>query len=215
MKRVQKLSDRRNNMKKFRFSIAVLCLVFLSGVATVTAQKPEIISRSAWGAKAPVLEGKKHKIEYITIHHTATKQRKDVPIATKLRNLQAFSQRDDKLASSKVKPAWFDIPYHYYISVDGKIGEGREIDFAGDTNTEYDPTGHALIVLEGSFDTEEPTAGQIDSLKKMVAWLAEKYKISADKIKGHKDYAQTGCPGSNLEKMLPDLRKLVEKQKKS
>jgi len=27
-----------------------------------------------------------------------------------MRNLQAFSQRDDKLDTGKVKPAWFDIP---------------------------------------------------------------------------------------------------------
>jgi N-acetyl-anhydromuramyl-L-alanine amidase AmpD len=155
-------------------------------------------------------EGKKHKIEFITIHHTAVKQRTDLSLETKLKNLQAFSQRDDKLASGKAKPVWFDIPYHYYISVDGRIGEGRPIEFAGDTNTEYDPAGHALIVLEGSFGSEEPTASQIDSLKKMVAWLSKTYKIKGEKIGGHRDYAETGCPGANLEKLLPELRKLVD-----
>ena len=87
----------------------------------------------------------------------------------KMQNLQAFSQRDDKLASGKFKPAWFDVPYHYYIAVDGRIAEGRELKYVGDTNTEYDPTGHALVVVEGSFNTEEPTKAQIDSLKKMTA----------------------------------------------
>lgn len=200
-------------MKQLFFALIFLSLVLAFGSSSY-AQKPDIISRKNWGAKAPVLEGKKHTIEFITIHHTATKQRTDVPINTKLRNLQAFSQRDDKLASGKLKPAWFDVPYHYYIGVGGEIAEGREIEYAGDTNTEYEPAGHALVVLEGSFDTDKPSDAQLESLKKMVIWLAAKYKVSGEKIKGHKDYAQTGCPGSNLEKLLPELRKLADKNRK-
>lgn len=191
-----------------RVFIIALALTTLS--ICVNAQKaPTIISRSEWKANKPVGEGNKHTIEFITIHHTATKQRTDLPIETKLKNLQAFSQREDKLTSGKTKPAWFDVPYHYYIAVDGKIAEGREIGFAGDTNTAYDPTGHALIVVEGSFGTDEPTAAQLESLRAMVKWLAKTYKVSGDKIKGHKDYADTACPGSNLEKLLPELRKLT------
>jgi hypothetical protein len=178
---------------------------------SANAQKsPTIISRAEWKANKPVREGKKHTIEFITIHHTATKMRADLPIETKLKNLQAFSQRDDKLSSGKFKPAWFDVPYYVYIAVDGKIAEGREIEYAGDTNTEYDPTGHALIVVKGSFGTDEPTAAQVESLKAMVKWPAKKYKVSADKVKGHRDYAETGCPGSNIEKLFPELRTIVE-----
>lgn len=189
----------------------MLFALVCASVVSVGAQKaPPIVSRSDWGAKKAVGEGKKHKIDFITIHHTATKMRPDLSLETKLKNLQAFSQRDDKLASGKFKPAWFDITYHYYISVDGRIGEGREIDYAGDTNTEYDPTGHALVVVEGSFGTDEPTDAQVESLKAMVKWLTKKYKVSGEKIKGHKDYAETACPGSNLEKLFPQLRTLVK-----
>ena len=190
---------------------AGLLLVLFGAMLSANAQKsPTIISRAEWKANKPVGEGKKHNIQYITIHHTATKMRPDLPIETKLKNLQAFSQRDDKLSSGKFKPAWFDVPYHYYIAVDGKIAEGREIEYAGDTNTEYDPAGHALIVLEGSFGTDEPSAGQVESLKAMVKWLAKKYKVRGEKIKGHGDYADTGCPGANIEKLFPQLRELVK-----
>ena len=191
--------------------ILVIAILILTFGTYVDAQKaPPIISRADWKANRPVGEGKKHKIEFITIHHTATKMRPDLPIETKLKNLQAFSQRDDKLSSGKFKPAWFDVPYHYYIAVDGKIAEGREIEYAGDTNTEYDPTGHALIVVEGSFGTDEPTDAQVESLKAMVRWLAKKYKVSGDKIKGHRDYSETGCPGINIEKLFPQLRTLTK-----
>jgi N-acetyl-anhydromuramyl-L-alanine amidase AmpD len=197
-------------MKSLAFTCIVLslwaALIVLPARGQSKAERPKIISRSEWGAKKPVGAGKKHKIEFITIHHTGTNQRADILTTTKLRNLQAFSQREDKLASGKTKPAWFDIPYHFYIAVDGQIAEARDLKYAGDTNTEYDPTGHALVVLEGSFNKEQPSTAQIDSLKRIVPWLARKYKVPSEKIKGHNDYAKTACPGENLKKLLPELR---------
>ena len=201
----------QDRLKGFFLLAFTLCFVAALDCAAQKAKRPEIISRSEWGAKKPVGEGKKHKIRYITIHHTATVRKPDVEIATKMRNLQAFSQRDDKLDTGKAKPAWFDVPYHYYIAMDGKIAEGRQIKYAGDTNTEYDPTGHALVVLEGSFNKEQPTAEQVDSMKKIVLWLARKYNVSAEDIKGHDNYAKTGCPGENLKKLFPELRKGIKK----
>lgn len=195
---------------KLLFAFASILFILGSVNSEVSSQSkqesPTILSRKDWGAKNPVGEAKTHKIEFITIHHTATPQKPETLIGTKMRNLQAFSQREEKLASGKLKPVWFDIPYHYYLAVDGQIAEGRELKYVGDTNTEYDPTGHALIVLEGSFNTEQPSAAQIEALKKMVAWLARKYKVPPANIKGHSDYATTACPGENLKKLLPELR---------
>lgn len=171
--------------------------------------QPTIISRKDWNAKEPVGQGKEHQISSITIHHTATLQKKEVSIEKKMQNLQSFSQREDKLTSGKIKPVWFDIPYHYYIAVDGKIAEGRELKFVGDTNTNYDPTGHALIVLEGNFETEQPSEKQQKSLEEIVVWLASKYNVQTAEIKGHNDFAATACPGKNLKKMFPDLQKKV------
>lgn len=213
--------DNNRKMKHSRRLLAVSlgCQIVILAFACsllVHAQskprRPEIISRKDWNANDPVGKAKKHKIRFITIHHTATLQKPDVPIKTKMRNLQAFSQRDDKLDTGKFKPAWFDIPYHYYIAADGRIAEGRKIKYAGDTNTEYDPTGHALVVLEGSFNTGQPTPAQIESMQKLVSWLARRYKIPASEIKGHNDYAKTGCPGENLKKIFPELRLAVNRK---
>jgi N-acetylmuramoyl-L-alanine amidase len=172
--------------------------------------RPKIVSRKKWNAEDAVGKAKKQKIRFITIHHTATVQNAKLTIEEKMRSLQRFSQNEGRLASGKAKPAWFDIPYHYYISFDGKIAEGRKIKFVGDTNTEYDPARHALIVLEGNFQTEEPTALQQESLQKLVAWLALKWKVPPSEIKAHNDYAATACPGENLKKLLPALRQSTD-----
>jgi hypothetical protein len=177
---------------------------------TLQIEKPAILTREEWGAKPPVLARKWHVPEYITIHHTGTATRAEISTAQKIRNLQAFSQREDKLADGRTKPAWPDVPYHYYIGTDGVIAEGREEPFAGDTNTEYNPAGHLLVVLEGNFESEQPTPAQLESMRKMVLWLAHRWRIPAERIKSHKDYAKTDCPGKALYEKLPELRKLVK-----
>ena len=169
--------------------------------------KPNIVSRQAWGAKDPVGEMKRHTPSHVTVHHTASLQKRRASLEEKMRSLQAFSQSAGTLAGGKRKPVWPDVPYHFYISVDGRIAEARDINFVGDTNTDYDPTGHVLIVLEGNFEKEQASAHQLRALKELSLWLAVTWKIPASEIKGHRDYASTACPGKNLENELPRLRK--------
>jgi hypothetical protein len=189
-------------------TLRFLLLLLVGGAAPDAAvlARPEVMSRIAWGAK-PAKEGMRaHKIERITIHHTAERQRPTLALDKKLRGLQRFSQNDGKLADGRSKPAWPDIPYHFFIDAHGVIGEGRDLAFAGDTNTEYNPQGHALVVLEGNFEEETPTPEQLEAAHALVRWLAATYEVPADKIGGHRDYAVTSCPGKNLYARLDELR---------
>jgi N-acetyl-anhydromuramyl-L-alanine amidase AmpD len=79
--------------------------------------------------------------------------------------------------------------------------------YVGDTNTSYDPTGHALLVVEGNFETEKPSAEQIESLKKLTAWLSSEHNVAAANIRAHNDFAQTVCPGRNLKALLPAVQR--------
>jgi N-acetyl-anhydromuramyl-L-alanine amidase AmpD len=111
-----------------------------------------------------------------------------------LRNLQAWSRNTQK---------WLDVPYHYVIDLDGNIYQGRDIRFAGDTHTEYDPAGHALIELVGNYEEIEPNQSQLDAVVELMTLLAAKYAIPVDAIRGHKDFsARTVCPGKNLYRYL-------------
>lgn len=167
---------------------------------------PKIVSRTEWKAKAPISEMKRQEFKFITIHHTATKQNPKKTAAEKMRGLQDFSQREDKLASGKVKPAWPDVPYHFVVMPSGEIAEGRQIEFVGDTNTEYDPTGHILVTLDGNFENESISDAQWTSTVALVKWLSWKYHVPTDKIAAHRDYAQTLCPGKNLYNRLQQIR---------
>ncbi len=179
-------------------------------VATATApaaDRPEIVSRDAWKAKPALktVKMKPHTPQSIMIHHTAVRQNRKRDVGYKMRSLQAFSQSTNKLASGKVKPAWGDVPYHFYIGVSGRIAEGRSLGFAGDTNTGYPTEGHIQIVVEGNFQKDTPTGKQLASMSALVRWLAAERGIPAKRIFSHQDHAGTLCPGEHL---LPHVESL-------
>ena len=187
---------------------------WLAGCASHPPQStvPEVpaelrfVSRESWGAKPPVLPMRAHVPVRLTIHHTATTQDFTRDVGAKLRGLQAFSQRDDSLSSGQKKPAWPDVPYHYYVAVDGSVGEGRDWHYAGDSNTPYDPTGHLLVVVEGNFQKDSLTSAQRRTLDLLVPALASRFDIPPDRLASHRDYARTDCPGARLYAELPRLR---------
>lgn len=178
---------------------AALLLPAFSAAASLPPALAEterrIISVAAWGG-TPADPGKarRHTITRITLHHQGEPFPAGKDPQLYLRKLQAWSRNSKQ---------WLDIPYHYIIDLDGRIYEGRNIDYAGDTNTEYDPTGHALIEVVGNFEEVQPNQQQLDATADLMAMLAMKYNVAPATIHGHKDYsAQTVCPGVNLYRYL-------------
>lgn len=98
-----------------------------------------------------------------------------------------------------VGQGWPDLAYHMVIGADGTVYEGRDPAFRGDTGTSYDTTGHYLVVLEGNFEVDRPTAAQWESLIAVLASAGEHYGVSPGTISGHSDHAATLCPGQHLE----------------
>lgn len=183
------------------FSCALGYVAALCAVEAVAADKPDIVERSAWGAKPAILERMDAQTaREIIIHHTGVKQQPRISLERKLRGLQGYSQNTKK---------WGDSPYHYYIGVSGRIGAARDVTYAGDTNTRYSVQDRIQVVVEGHFDRNIPTRGQLDALERLVVWLAEVHNIPANAISGHNDHAQTDCPGKKLKPFLTVLRERV------
>lgn len=165
-----------------------------------------IVPRSAWGAKPAVAARMRaHRITGIMIHHTSVRQQPRLSLEKKMRGLQDFSLRPGKVGR-RAKPAWGDVPYHFYIAVSGRIAEGRSLQYAGDTNTRYDTSGWIQIVVEGDFKTDKPTEPQLAALRRLTGEFKRRYGISGKRIAGHNDMASTDCPGPNLKRYLPSLR---------
>jgi hypothetical protein len=173
------------------------------------AEEPEIVPRAAWGALPPNADMMtEQKPSEIIIHHTGERQQPKISLETKLRGLQGFAMTPGKVGVLS-KPAWGDVPYHYYIDVSGRIGEGRDLGFQGDGVTNFDNEDRIQIVVEGDFEREEPSKAELQSLTKLVVWLALRYAVAPESISGHGDHDQTDCPGRNLKPFLEELRKAV------
>ncbi len=156
----------------------------------------KIIKRADWGWQQLDKAISSHKIDKITIHHGGEFFPEEKDMYQYLRNLQSWSRRDKK---------WIDIPYHFIIDLKGNIYETRPINFPGDTNTDYDVNGHALICVVGNYEEQIINQSQLNSLVSLISFLKEKYNISVQNIRGHKDYTnQTVCPGKDLYKYIED-----------
>jgi hypothetical protein len=200
---------RRINWSHASLFLATIVACYNPPGAPSMPQGTRFVPRAAWGAHAPVLPMSEHVPKRLTIHHTATIQNPARTIEQKMAGLQAFSQRDDSLASGKKKPAWADVPYHYYVAVDGAVAEGREWRYAGDTNTEYNPVGHLLVVVEGNFETDTLTSAQHRTLDALIPTLARHFGIAGSMLAAHRDFANTQCPGRNLYAEIPRLRAMI------
>lgn len=195
----------------------LLIFILLFPLSTLAQERPvspddgfyekwnlNVTSREAWGwEEGPVLKDTQ-QVEYVTIHHGGTIFKQKDDMAAYMRNFQQWC-RDDM--------GWMDNPYHYMIDFNGQILEGRKLAYPGDTNTEYDPTGHALICVLGNFEEQEVTDAQLESLTKLSAALATFYEVPIEKIQSHKDYTETLCPGEDLYNYLEDgtIHKMVRK----
>ena len=164
-------------------------LLALAGCAS-TPRAPQIIPVEAWGGSPGAASEEPQHISRITIHHQGEIWKEGSDPEAYLRRLQQWS---------RLTKHWADIPYHYVIAPDGRIYAARPLSQAGDTNTEYDPRGHALIMLVGNFEEQQPTPAQLKAAIDVTAWLAREHHLGLDAIGSHRDHSsQTVCPGKNF-----------------
>lgn len=154
-----------------------------------SATSAMLICRDAWGARPARPGGKRHTITRMTLHHEAVVLGDNRNAPGRLRQDQRFHQ-DQK--------GWVDIAYHVAVDRNGNLYELRSTEIAGDTATDYDTTGHFLVLCEGDFDQEAVSEAQLHGTAVAFAWAAQNFRIKTDTLAGHRDFAQTSCPGANL-----------------
>lgn len=160
------------------------------------------IPRDAWNDRPPRPGMRPHQIDRITLHHTGPPAWYGAPPAPAyLHAIQAFHMGPER--------RWPDIAYHLLVDLDGAVWEGRSLTVAGDTATDYDPSGHALIAVLGDYSVQQPNAAQWDAIVGTVRWLMDTYGVAADTLFGHRDYAATACPGDSLAILLDEIRHQV------
>jgi hypothetical protein len=150
-----------------------------------------MLCRQAWGARPALPGGRPHTIDRMTIHHSAVALPDNRGIVARLQQHQRFHQ-DDK--------GWVDIADHAAVDRRGNIFALRDTAIAGDTATDYDTTGHFLVLCEGDFDTETVSEAQLDGAALVCAWATRQFGIGVDTLATHQEVASaTDCPGRSLQ----------------
>src|SRR6218665_2451233 len=98
---------------------------------------PAIVAVETWGGSAGAVPAEPQRIQRNTGHHGGVAWPADKDPADHLRPLPQWSRLSQR---------WADTPYHYVIAPDGRIFAARDPALPGDTNTDYEPRGHALLM---------------------------------------------------------------------
>lgn len=172
--------------------------------ATIAIAAPPILSRDAWGAQPATGMNGGHQPRQITISHDAKPIAATADPVQKLQRIQSVHQQQ-----------WVDLAWHYIIDQNGKIYEGHALHDRGNTSYHYDTEGIIAIGMLGDYDTQLPSAQQIDALVSLTAWLCQEFNISVEEMYPHSFFANQSprtnpkitSPGQYLS--VDDIRRQV------
>jgi hypothetical protein len=150
--------------------------------------------------------GKEAGTGLVTIHHAGELWTKGEDPVEFVRHMQVWGQNRPKLEKPPRDTYWPDLPYHYLIAPDGRIFEGRPVDYEPESNTKYSLKGNIGIEMMGDFNEQRPSVEQIKSCVALTAWLCGQYHIDLDHVRTHQDAApnQTDCPGKDFYRYIID-----------
>jgi hypothetical protein len=188
------------------------------------ALRPQIHPRSDWagglGVKGELQA--EQDVRFLLVHHTAsTNDYAQADVAGQIRGFYEYHTGPEK--------GWADVAYNFFVDRYGGIWEGRQGSLAGPVRG--DATGGSqgfalLCSLIGDNQAQPVTDEQQAGLVKLLAWLAETYRIdtspgatvsfesrgsnlwpagsevTATTIAGHRDVSQTSCPGDLAYSLL-------------
>ncbi|HYE06892.1 MAG TPA: N-acetylmuramoyl-L-alanine amidase [Planctomycetota bacterium] len=155
--------------------------------------------RSAWAAQTVDLGNvdPMGPLSRITVHHSADDiDMVDDPVET-LRRIE----KQHKLGQGKNEP-FACIGYHYLISADGAVWEGRPLQYQGAHATGDNNKGNIGICLLGNFDRGRPSPTQQKALLAVLDRLCQQHRIARGKVVGHNHFKTTNCPGKHLDPIV-------------
>lgn len=186
-------------------NVASLAVAKVSLPGKVSA--PPIVTGAQWGSKPrPIPDSRKQVPVWITIHHAGEIWKAGQDPAQFVRNMQIFGQNRPFKEKPPRNTYWPDLPYHFLIAPDGRIFEGRPIQYEPESNTKYPLKGNICVEMMGDFNVQRPSVAQLRSCVHLTAWLRDKYHIDNAHVRTHEDAApgQTDCPGKDFYRYFLD-----------
>ena len=190
---------------------------------------PTIRPRSDWGARAPgEAPADAGELKFAVVHHSVnSNDYSQASVPAMLRSIQAYHMDAN---------GWDDIAYNFAVDRFGTIWEARAggVDRAiiGGHAFGFNTASTGVVVL-GDYGSAAPTSASVQAVEELLAWklalhhtpttgtvtyrsLANTHfgpagtPVEVQRISGHRDVRQTGCPGTSLYSRLGSIRSNVE-----
>lgn len=192
----------------------------------------DIYPRAAWGVGlAPTGPLAVEDSRFLIVHHTESPN-SYTNAADVIRGVYAFHTSSAK--------GWPDVCYNFFVGRAGDVWEGRAGSLDGPIVA--DATGGSqgfgqLVCLLGSYISQPPTDAALQSLVKVLTFIALRDNLSLDVgatasfvsrgsnkiplgkavttpiIVGHRDMTYTDCPGDGMYVLLPQVRSQALEQR--
>jgi peptidoglycan recognition protein len=160
-----------------------------------------VIARSEWGAAHGTGSPIVGSVGLVVIHHFATP---DVPItATAATEIAAMRSVERHHATVN---KWAGIGYNFVVFRSGRAYEGRGWGRAGAHTAGHNSRSVGIACgWDGSKHPPSPMAAT--AIRGIIAQGLQAGRIRMPyEVAGHRDYAQTSCPGAHIYPLLDSLR---------
>lgn len=177
-------------------AVALEPLPRLGRTRQAMAPFPTILSRAAWGARAPTCSSPTTPYR-AAIHHSVSPTNDTVSAEQRLRQIQSFHM-DSR--------SYCDVGYNFLMTRDARVWTGRGATVLGGHAANAN-TGNVGICVVGTYTTDQPTPQQMCAGAGFLAWLNATYNVPLNRtsMRGHREYGQTACPGDALFGRLNEM----------
>jgi len=152
------------------------------------------MQRAQWTSHQPIIAQTNPmvRIESITVHHDGMS-----PVS--IRTQADAADRIEMIRSSHVDHrGWADIGYHLVVDPQGRVWQARPINLQGAHVKDHNPRNLGILVL-GNFEIQHPTPQATKTLDRLLAHQSKTHRVPLSKIRTHREWASTACPGRNLQ----------------
>ncbi len=178
-----------------------------------SCSKPSVVNRSQWGA-IPRGAAASSTVSHLIVHHEFGSNISS-DWAARVRSIQNFHINGN---------GWSDIGYNFLVDPNGVVYEGRA---GGDNAIGAHFCGRNRntmgVCMLGDYSSVTPTTATQNSLKRLLAWKADKENINPlgssfhysvnralTHISGHRDAGCSACPGNGGYATLGGIRSGVD-----
>ncbi|XP_075041960.1 peptidoglycan-recognition protein SC2-like [Mixophyes fleayi] len=161
-------------------------------IYTLSSERcPNIISKSAWGAKKTSCRDRlSNPVPWVIIHHTAGAScNTKASCISQVKGIQNFHMNSNK---------WCDVGYNFLVGNDGSVYEGRGWTMVG-AHAKGSNSKSIGISFIGDYMTKLPSQAALNAAKRLISCGVSKRMIQPNyTLKGHRNVGSTDCPGNAL-----------------